>query len=29
MMYIPKINDHLEILTDDEVNNFVASNFSE
>ena len=29
MMYIPKINDHLEILTDEEVNNFVASNFSE
>ena len=29
MMYIPKINDHLEILTDEEVNNFVASNVSE
>ena len=29
MMYIPKIDDHLEILTDEEVNNFVATNFSE
>ena len=29
MMYIPKIDDHLEILTDEEVNNFVAINFSE
>ena len=29
MMYIPKTDDHLEILTDEEVNNFVAINFSE
>ena len=29
MMYIPKIDDHLEILTDEEANNFVAINFSE
>ena len=29
MLYIPKIVDHLEILTDEEVNDFVAINFSE
>ena len=29
MMYIPKIDDHLEILTDEEVKNCVAINFSE
>ena len=29
MLYIPKIADHLEILTDEEVNDFVAINFSE
>ena len=28
-MYILKIDDYLEILTDEEVNNFVAINFSE
>ena len=26
MLYIPKINDHLKILTDDEVKDFVATN---
>ena len=29
MLYIPKIDDCLEILTDDEVKDFVAINFSE
>ena len=29
MLYIPKIDDHLEILTDEEVWDFVAINFSE
>ena len=29
MLYIPKINDYLEILTDKEVKDFVAINFSE
>ena len=29
MFYIPKISDYLEILTDEEVNGFVAVNFSE
>ena len=29
MFYIPKISDYLEILTDEEVNDFVAVNFSE
>ena len=29
MLYIPKIDDYLEILTDDEVKDFVAINFSE
>ena len=28
-MYIPKIDDYLKILTYEEVNNFVAINFSE
>ena len=28
MLYIPKIDDYLEILTDDEVKDFVAINFS-
>ena len=28
MMYIPKIDDYLEILTDEEVKDFVAINFS-
>ena len=29
MLYIPKINDCLEILTNEEVKDFVAINFSE
>ena len=29
MLYIPKINDYLKILTDEEVKYFVAINFSE
>ena len=29
MMYIPKIDEYLEILTDKEVKDFVAINFSE
>ena len=29
MLYIPKINDYLEILTDEEVKDFAAINFSE
>ena len=29
MLYIPKIDDYLEILTDEEVRYFVAMNFSE
>ena len=29
MMYIPKMDDFLEILTDEEVKGFVAINFSE
>ena len=29
MLYIPKINDHLNILTAEEVQDFVAINFSE
>ena len=29
MMYIPKIDDYLEILTDKEVKDFVAISFSE
>ena len=29
MLYIPKIDDYLKILTDEEVKNFVAINFSE
>ena len=29
MLYIPLINDYLEILTDEEVKHFVAINFSE
>ena len=28
-MYIPKIDDYLEILTDEEVKYFIAINFSE
>ena len=29
MMYIPKIGYYLEVLTDEEVKDFVAINFSE
>ena len=29
MLYIPKIEDYLEILTDDEVKDFAAINFRE
>ena len=29
MLYIPKISDYLEILTDEEVKDFVVKNFSE
>ena len=29
MLYIPKIDDYLKILTDDEVKDFVAKNFRE
>ena len=29
MLYIPKIDDYLKILTDEEVKNFVVINFSE
>ena len=29
MLYIPKIDDYLKILTDNEVKDFVAVNFSE
>ena len=29
MLYIPKIDDYSKILTDEEVTNFVAINFSE
>ena len=29
MLYIPKIDDYLEILTDEEVKDFVAINFSQ
>ena len=29
MMYIPKIDDYLEILTDEELKDFVAINFGE
>ena len=29
MLYIPKIDDHLKILTDEEVEDFAAINFSE
>ena len=29
MLYIPKIDDYLEILTDEEVKDFAAINFSE
>ena len=29
MFYIPKINDYLKILTDDEVKDFVVIDFSE
>ena len=29
MLYIPKIDEYLEILTDEEVKDFVAKNFNE
>ena len=29
MLYIPKIDDYLKILTDDEVKDFVVINFDE
>ena len=29
MLYIPKIDDYLKILTDDKMKDFVAINFSE
>ena len=29
MLYIPKIDDYLTILTDDEVKDFAVKNFSE
>ena len=29
MLYIPKIDDYLKILTDEEVKDFIAINFSE
>ena len=29
MLYIPKIDDYFQILTDEEVKDFVAINFSE
>ena len=29
MLYIPKIDDYLKILTDEEVKDFVAINFSD
>ena len=29
MLHIPKIDDYIEILTDEEVKDFVAMNFSE
>ena len=29
MLYVPKIDDYLKVLTDEEVKNFVAINFSE
>ena len=29
MLYIPKIDDYLKILTDDEVKDFVVINFGE
>ena len=29
MLYIPKIDDHLKILTDEEVKDLIAINFSE
>ena len=29
MLYTPKIDDYLKILTDEEVKDFVAINFSE
>ena len=29
MLYIPKIDEYLKILTDEEVEDFVAINFSE
>ena len=29
MLYVPQIDDYLKILTDEEVDNFVAINFTE
>ena len=29
MLYVPKIDDYLKILTDEKVKDFVAINFSE
>ena len=29
MLYIPKFDDYLKILTDEEMKDFVATNFSE
>ena len=29
MLYIPKIDDYLKILTDEEIKDFVAINFNE
>ena len=29
MLYIPKIDDYLEIVTDEEVKNFLVKNFNE
>ena len=29
MLYIPKIDDYLEMMTDEEVKRFVATDFSE
>ena len=29
MLYVPKIDDYLKVLTDEEVKDFVAINFSE
>ena len=29
MLYIPKINDYLKVLTDEELEDFIAVNFNE